>query len=99
MDALLLEIIVPKKIGGLELTAQLKRLGLRQGDVVMTHASMRKVGKVEGGAKTLIEAQLAYCVSTIISSPSLNLIEMFWIVRKLSSGFEVKGMKLALQSA
>lgn len=45
-------------IGRAELTAQLKRLGLRSGDVVMTHAGMRKVGQVEGGAQGLIEAQL-----------------------------------------
>ena len=46
------------KIDRSVLTTQLKRLGLRLGDVVMTHASMRRVGKVEGGARTIIEAQL-----------------------------------------
>jgi aminoglycoside N3'-acetyltransferase len=41
------------------LAEQLGDLGLRLGDVVMTHASMRSVGPVEGGAKSLVEAQLA----------------------------------------
>lgn len=41
------------------LVEQLKALGLGPADVVMTHASMRQVGAVEGGAKGLIEAQLA----------------------------------------
>jgi len=41
------------------LVDQLKELGLRPGDAVMTHASMRRVGRVEGGASTLIDAQLA----------------------------------------
>jgi aminoglycoside N3'-acetyltransferase len=45
-----------QKVAPAELTAQLKKLGLRRGDVVMTHASMRKVGKVEDGATGLIHA-------------------------------------------
>jgi aminoglycoside N3'-acetyltransferase len=52
-------MIVSNEIDRSVLTTQLRQLGLGPGDVVMTHASMRKVGKVEGGAKTLIEAQLA----------------------------------------
>lgn len=46
------------------LTAQLRQLGLRSGDVVMTHASMRTVGKVEGGAEGLIQAQIEAVGST-----------------------------------
>lgn len=42
-----------------ELMEQLKTLGVRSGDVVMTHASMRHVGSIEGGAKSLVDAQLA----------------------------------------
>lgn len=45
-----------QKITPPELAAQLRRLGLRQGDIVMIHASMRKVGKVEDGATGLIRA-------------------------------------------
>lgn len=39
------------------LVAQLRALGLQPGDAVMTHASLRAVGPVEGGAAGLIEAQ------------------------------------------
>ncbi len=41
-----------------KLAEQLVSLGLKPGDVVMTHASMRRLGPVEGGASGLIEAQL-----------------------------------------
>lgn len=41
-----------------QLIRELKSLGIRPGDVVMTHASMRRVGRVEGGATGVIEAQL-----------------------------------------
>lgn len=39
-----------------ELIAQLRSLGVGEDDIVMIHASMRKVGPVEGGAAGLIEA-------------------------------------------
>jgi len=42
-----------------EITSELVALGLRDGDIVMTHASLRRVGPVEGGAAALIEAQRA----------------------------------------
>jgi aminoglycoside N3'-acetyltransferase len=42
-----------------QLVDQLRSLGVRDGDVIMTHASMRRVGAVEGGAEGLVEAQLA----------------------------------------
>lgn len=41
------------------LVRQLGALGLRPGDIVMTHASMRRVGAVDGGARCLVDAQLA----------------------------------------
>lgn len=34
----------------------LKKLGLQQGDVVITHSSLKSMGQVEGGADTLIDA-------------------------------------------
>jgi aminoglycoside N3'-acetyltransferase len=40
------------------LIAQLRALGLRRGDLVMIHASMRRAGPVMGGAAGLIEALL-----------------------------------------
>ncbi len=42
-----------------EIRDQLLALGVCPGDVVMTHASLRKLGPVDGGAAGLIEAQLA----------------------------------------
>ncbi len=39
-----------------ELARDLGRLGVAPGDVVMTHASMRRVGPVEGGARGVIDA-------------------------------------------
>jgi aminoglycoside N3'-acetyltransferase len=42
-----------------QLCAQLTALGVRPGDVVMTHASLRAVGPVAGGAVGVIEAQRA----------------------------------------
>jgi aminoglycoside N3'-acetyltransferase len=41
------------------ITEELRDLGLRPGDVVMVHASLRKVGPVEGRADGLIAAVLA----------------------------------------
>lgn len=41
------------------LVEQLRALGLQPGDVVMTHASMRRIGPVENGAVGLIAAELA----------------------------------------
>lgn len=42
-----------------KLLEQLKALGIQPGDVVMTHASMRRVGPIEGGAKSVVDAELA----------------------------------------
>lgn len=39
-----------------DLSAQLRALGVGANDIVMIHASMRRVGPVEGGAATVIEA-------------------------------------------
>ena len=39
-----------------ELAAQIRAAGIRNGDTVMLHTSMRAVGPVEGGADTLIDA-------------------------------------------
>lgn len=40
------------------LSQQLTDLGLRSGDLVMTHASLRKIGEIEGRGETLIRALL-----------------------------------------
>src|SRR5436309_7934876 len=39
-----------------DLIAHLRRLGVRAGDVVMVHASLRAIGPVEGGAATVVGA-------------------------------------------
>jgi aminoglycoside N3'-acetyltransferase len=39
-----------------ELASQLRRLGVSDGDVVMVHASLRRIGPVEGGAAGVIAA-------------------------------------------
>jgi aminoglycoside N3'-acetyltransferase len=39
-----------------ELVADMRRLGVRSGDVLMVHASLRKAGPVEGGANGVIDA-------------------------------------------
>jgi len=40
------------------LVADLRRLGVRQGDCVMLHSSLSRLGWVEGGAATVVEALL-----------------------------------------
>ena len=42
-----------------ELTGDLRNLGVRAGDLVMVHASLRAVGPVDGGADGVIDAILA----------------------------------------
>src|SRR5829696_2241430 len=41
---------------GAGLVDELRRLGVQPGDVLMVHASMRRVGPVDGGAMTLVSA-------------------------------------------
>ena len=42
-----------------ELTADLQRLGLPTGGLVMFHSSLRSIGTVDGGASTVVDALLA----------------------------------------
>jgi aminoglycoside 3-N-acetyltransferase len=42
-----------------QLVEQLQRLGVREGGVLLVHASLRSLGRVEGGAETVIQALLA----------------------------------------
>lgn len=50
---------MPRSTDYITLVEQLRALGLRGGDVVMAHASMRRVGPIERGAAGLVEALLA----------------------------------------
>lgn len=47
-----------KAITKAELVSDLKKLGVREGDILNVKCSMRSLGKVEGGAETLISALL-----------------------------------------
>ena len=42
-----------------DLSADLSRLGLPPGGLVMVHSSLRSIGQVEGGAETVVDALLA----------------------------------------
>ena len=39
-----------------QLTVDLRRLGVERGDVVMVHASLRRIGPVDGGAAGVLDA-------------------------------------------
>src|SRR5580693_4517545 len=39
-----------------QLITDFKKIGLQQGDSVLVHSSLSKIGFVEGGAKTLVDA-------------------------------------------
>ena len=41
-----------------ELVAQLKQLGITPGGILLVHSSLRPLGKVEGGAETVVNALL-----------------------------------------
>lgn len=49
-----LDVNSPRRLD--ELTPQLRSLGVGPGDILMIHASLRRVGPVEGGAAGVIEA-------------------------------------------
>ena len=38
------------------LVKDLRNLGIKEGDVVITHSSLKSMGNVEGGADTVIDA-------------------------------------------
>ncbi|CAI9416900.1 hypothetical protein ANOBCDAF_03839 [Pleomorphomonas sp. T1.2MG-36] len=38
------------------LAADLRRLGIRPGDLVMVHASLKAIGPVDGGARAIVDA-------------------------------------------
>ena len=41
-----------------DLVEELKELGIKEGESVMLHSSLRSLGTVEGGAETVVEAFL-----------------------------------------
>ena len=44
--------------GKTSLTADLQRLGVNAGDLVMVHSSLRSLGMVDEGAQTVVDAFL-----------------------------------------
>ncbi|HEY6796982.1 MAG TPA: AAC(3) family N-acetyltransferase [Kineosporiaceae bacterium] len=47
-----------RPVTGSELATQLRHLGMGQGDVVLVQSSLRSIGRVDGGAKTVVQALL-----------------------------------------
>ena len=43
-------------ITGQQLINDLKKIGIKQGDSVLVHSSLSKIGFVEGGAQTVVDA-------------------------------------------
>ena len=43
-----------------ELLCQLSQMNIPQSRVVLMHSSLRMIGKVEGGAKTILDAMIEY---------------------------------------
>ncbi len=50
--------MAPKSLTRTDLVADLTRLGLRRGDLVLCHSSLTAVGRVDGGAETVVGALL-----------------------------------------
>lgn len=60
-----------------EIVKGLKELGLKEGDVVFTHTSLKSFGHVEGGAKTVIRAALHILgESGTLVAPTF--VDFFW---------------------
>jgi len=59
-----------------KLISDLKKLGVEEGDVIFVHSSFKSIGKVDGGAQTVIEAleQSAGKNGTVLM-PSFNLVQ------------------------
>ena len=55
----------------------LDRLGVRQGDCVMLHSSLSSLGRVEGGAETVVEADDLVETAVIATASDLDS----WLAR------------------
>ena len=59
--------------GKTSLTADLQRLGVNAGDLVMVHSSLRSLGMVDEGAQTVVDAFLdALGPSGTLVGPSIT---------------------------
>lgn len=54
------------------LIRDLQGMGLRPGDTVLLHSSMKKIGPVEGGAEAVLDALQAYFTPGLLVLPALN---------------------------
>lgn len=63
-----------------DIAAELGRLGVRHGDVVMVRASLRRLGPVEGGARGVIGG----AASTLIATADLVAYGARWMEERLS---------------
>jgi len=62
-------------IGKGRIAADLRQLGLREGDIVLVHSSLSSVGRVEGGAEAVIEALL----EVVGPSGTLMMPSFHWV--------------------
>jgi aminoglycoside 3-N-acetyltransferase len=61
-----------------QIVDDLRRLGLKAGDSVLVHSSLSSIGRVEGGAETVIEALLAVLgPSGTLLMPSFNWLQPY----------------------
>ncbi len=61
-----------------QLVGDLRRLGLKSGDSVLVHSSLSAIGRVEGGAETVIEALLEVLApSGTLLMPSFNWLQPY----------------------
>jgi len=61
-----------------QLVADLKRLGLQPGDIVLVHSSLSSIGRVEGGADAVIEALLEVLgPSGTLAFPSFHWVQPY----------------------
>jgi aminoglycoside N3'-acetyltransferase len=60
------------------LHADFQRIGVRQGDVLMIHASVRAVGAVTGGANVIVQALF----DAIGPEWNSSILEIIWMCSK-----------------
>ena len=64
-----------KPVTGMDIRQGLERMGVREGDSLLVHSSLRSFGHVEGGADALIDALLAAVGSSgTVMVPTLTFI-------------------------
>ena len=68
-----------------DIIQSLKELGLRQGDIVLVHSSLKSFGYVEGGADTVIDAFLEVVGETgTLVMPTLSIKNFYHVYEEWS---------------